>query len=119
MDYFADDSKQGFKKDLNHKNVIGCGGKLALAFASLMKKTQSSTCVAPTDVKAIISEFASSPFYVCMYECKYACMHVCMSVCMYVSMCICVYICMKIYVYMYIYVCVSMHACLCVLFLSI
>jgi ubiquitin carboxyl-terminal hydrolase 4/11/15 len=45
--------------DINEKNPIGCGGKLARAFASLLEKMAvSSSSIAPYDIKTIISEFA-------------------------------------------------------------
>ena len=45
--------------DLNTNNPIGCGGKLARAFAALLDKMKvSSSSIAPYDIKTIISEFA-------------------------------------------------------------
>ncbi len=48
-----------FLGEINASNPIGCGGKLARAFAELLKKMKTSySSVAPDDIKSIISKFA-------------------------------------------------------------
>jgi hypothetical protein len=48
-----------YKQEINRSNAIGCGGKLAEAFAELIAKMRtSSAAVYPYEMKEVISKFA-------------------------------------------------------------
>ncbi|OQR84513.1 ubiquitin-specific protease [Achlya hypogyna] len=61
--FLATDPETGeplYKREINHRNPLGMGGKIATAFAKLLRQLWSGeyTVVSPTNLKFVIGEYA-------------------------------------------------------------